>query len=262
MLKQLFKGQIRFNAHSTHLILYKNRSIFEIPSGIDFTYEDARIFARPDGTVFCFMAKHYITSSSKTEFVCLHLNPFTKTVYREKTFNIKGGSLTHQKNWTIFLEEDDTFLIIPYLNPLTIYRWRFKTDVFTCVKINARVVLPYKHLRGGTPLVKIGTKLVGIGHVKDTWKGYTHAVFVINHATLALESVSNPFIFSKTVMKFDYPVLIEFASGLAQIDSNTIRITFGVFNEKACYVDCSVKYLLELGQTNNIMNITPKKIRL
>ena len=44
-------------------------------------------------------------------------------------------------------------------------------------------------------------------------------MYVIDYVTMSLESISDKFIFSKTMIQFDYLVLIEFASGLAQLNS-------------------------------------------
>lgn len=230
----------------SHVIIYNNTQIYELPTFDTYTYEDARIHAMSDGSVYAFVCK-YQFNTQPSQIACLHFNPFTQTLLDEHVLHVEEYAPTTQKNWVTYYENGH-FLVIPFLNPLTIYTYHPITKTLQLVQSNPKYELSVTHFRGSTQLIKKDAEYIGISHARDGWKGYTHNVYIINADTMTLTSYSKSFVFDKHNYRLDLPILIEFASGMAKLDETTARITFGVFNEKAMYVDIPIQDLVEMGR--------------
>lgn len=249
-LSSLTESGFRGGFHSTHKIIYDNTEIYELPSGDTYTYEDARIHAKEDGSVYAFVCTYYF-GLQPSQISCVHFNPFTQTILNSTVLSSDEFASTTQKNWVTHYE-DGKFIIIPFLNPLTIYEFDPNTNAMTHLKTCPKIDIPYDTFRGSSQLITVDNMLIGISHSKRTYLGYTHNAYIIDKETLTLKSYSNSFIFNRKHFKLDIPILIEFVSGLAKLNSTTARITFGVFNVKAMYVDIALTDLVAMASENQV----------
>lgn len=254
-LRGYINGGFRLKFHSKHLIVQDNQVLFELPTHETFTDEDGRLVIF-QGQIWLFTCRNYF-GAKPLQMAYTQLDPFLKQVIRSGTLDIPKYQSSSQKNWVLYSDKTRIWLI-PYLNPLEIYAFNPGNLEITLISTGPKHTLPFRHLRGSSQLVRIGNKLLGIAHVKNRWRGFTNVAYIIDFNSKQLVSYSNEFVFNQEHFQFNWPVMIEFCSGMALLNDDYLRIVFGVWNKRAVYLDMSVENFIDQASQNTI-DISPGK---